>query len=362
MRALRPGIERIMRGEGRDGLLAAPLQGLSYAYGAAIRLRALAYSSGVVKATELPFGVISVGNITVGGTGKTPVTILLADILMRQGLKVAILSRGYGGTVRGVGVVSDGGHVLLGPVEAGDEPYLMATRLRGVPVVVGPDRVVAGLEAGKRFSPDCVILDDGFQHIRLKRDVNILLVDSAQGFGNGYLLPRGILREPVDGIRRADAVMVKGGPLGKREEDALRASGLPVLRFDYRARAVYDLRGATRMDAASLRGRKVAALAGIANPESFFATLRGLGAMIVKALPYPDHHVYTAADMADIRRSIGTAEVLVTTEKDGVRLDLSMLGSIPVHALSVDAVVEDAGRLSALLALALRRTHAARHT
>ncbi|MBI5561227.1 MAG: tetraacyldisaccharide 4'-kinase, partial [Deltaproteobacteria bacterium] len=287
--------------------------------------------AGILKKEELPCRVISVGNITAGGSGKTPMVIFLAKRLREKGLKVLVLSRGYKRKGRGVAAVSDGERTLVSPEEAGDEPYLMAERLIGVPVIVGKDRVISGLRAFERFSPDVIILDDGFQHIRLKRDIDILLLDSKRWFGSGYLLPRGPLREPLDGMKRADIIMIKGGKAGH----ALEGVEKPCFGFVYRPAGLYDSDG-RELDIKGLKGKRVSALCAIANPDSFLETLKGCGAIVVSAINFPDHHWYAPADMERIRKEAGDAELIVTTEKDYVRLKSRPIGGMPVVTLAIE--------------------------
>ncbi|MBI5599415.1 MAG: tetraacyldisaccharide 4'-kinase [Deltaproteobacteria bacterium] len=320
------------------------LHALSLLYGAAIRARLFFYSSGILKPKKLRCGVISVGNLTVGGSGKTPMTIYLAKRLREKGLKVAVVTRGYKRSGRGVKAVSDGERTLLGASASGDEPYLMARRLKGVPVIVGKDRFRAGLYAIEKFSPDVIILDDGFQHIRLKRDVNILLVDGKKGFGSGYLLPRGPLREPEECMERADVIMVKGG--GRVNGPGI--NGVKKFGFFYRPTAFFDstsIRKNLGMD--FLKGKRVAALAGIADPGSFFDTLKECRAVVVKTIAYPDHHPYTPDDMKRIREQARDAEFIVTTEKDLVRLEplcAAAAEDIPIVALAIEVEVKNADR------------------
>ncbi len=361
--SVRPAIENMMRKE-RIGVIAnLVLTTLSLVYGAGVRLRYLLYKAGVLRRKKLDCRVISVGNITVGGTGKTPTAIFLAAFLKKNGHRPVILSRGYKKTGHG-GVVSDGKALKLGPKEAGDEPYLMASRLPDVPVMAGADRIRSGRIALEKFKPDCIILDDGFQHIRLKRDINILLIDSAQGLGNGLMLPRGILREPVSAIRRADFIMAKGGGLKGPEAELVRKWKIPVIGFDYRTSGLYDIFDNTDKGVGFLKGKKVLAFAGIANPSSFFKTLEGLNATITNTLAFPDHHEYTAYDIEKIRKAKGGgggwaggggADIIVTTEKDGVKLRECIKGGPPIFALGVEVVVEDEERFRELLAPALGR-------
>jgi tetraacyldisaccharide 4'-kinase len=344
--------------------LHALLYGLSLIYGAAVRARHLLYNSGILKTKRLPCKVISVGNITVGGSGKTPMTMHLAGILKKMGLRVVVLSRGYKRSGRGFAVVSDGEKTYLGPHEAGDEPYLMALRLKGIPVIVGGDRVKSGLHAVSKFSPHVIILDDGFQHIRLDRDLDIVLLDSKGGFGNSYLLPRGILREPVGALARADLVMVKAkGPPAQPpsepieklfisepiEEPFIQGLRRPVRKFSYRPRGVFDIKDNAGKEAGYLRGKKVIALSGIADPDSFLKTLEEAGAVIIKTITYPDHYWYTRPDIDGIveQAKNEAVELVVTTEKDAVKLwpYQGALSGITILALPIEVVTEDLSEL-----------------
>ncbi len=184
-----------------DNLVLLLLTPFAWLYSLALRLRALLYRSGILKTHRLPRPVISIGNITVGGTGKTPVTAYIARFLLAQGYRVAVLSRGYGGSLEGqTCVVSDGATIMLSARECGDEPYLLASTVPGLMVVIGTDRYAAGQLAMQQLSPDIFLLDDGFQHLRLHRDLNILLLDFSRPFGNGLTLPAGILREPLSAV------------------------------------------------------------------------------------------------------------------------------------------------------------------
>ncbi len=318
------------------------LKPLSLLYKAGISLRLSLYRAGLLKAHRLTRPVISIGNITAGGAGKTPMTIHIAELLRKKGRSVAILSRGYKRSSKGVKVVSDKDQLLLGPAEAGDEPYLMARRLKGVPVIVGEDRVKAGEYATGRFSPEVILLDDGFQHIRLYRDLNILLVDSKTAFGNNRLLPAGLLREPISAIGRADLIMVKGDKLKADDEERLKGFGLETLGFHYKVTGASRLKTNKRLGPDELKGLKVFALAGVANPTAFLDTLEELGASITGKRMYRDHHSYSEADFDSIKSAAAGAELLVTTEKDAVKLERFDEGKVPVYAIEIEVVTDTA--------------------
>lgn len=301
-------------------------------------IRTRLYDWGIITPVLLPCPVISVGNITVGGTGKTPLVIYLARFLQARGFRPAILSRGYGGRSRSpVRVVSDGRHLIMGYDEAGDEAVLMARSMRGVPVIAGPDRGRTGRYVLDHLGCDVLILDDGFQHRRLHRDLDIVLVDEQRPFGNGLLLPAGPLREPASALGRAGVLVLTGGadretgekapvdkrppPVGPVKELPVGAR-IPVLRAYHRPR---DLaRGGTGeiLSAGELRGKRIVGFCGIGKPENFRGTLSTLGAAVAAFIAFPDHHRYGPADLAGIETVAiqEKAECIVTTEKDGVRL------------------------------------------
>ncbi|MDP2681720.1 MAG: tetraacyldisaccharide 4'-kinase [Deltaproteobacteria bacterium] len=329
-----------MEGEGRWFLYLPSLL-----YGIGLRLRFLLYCIGVFKTHRLDCKVISIGNITTGGSGKTPMAIYLAERLLERGKKVIILSRGYKGKIKDVGVVSDGENILLGPEDAGDEPYLMAVKLKTVPVIVGRDRYRAGMYAVERFKPDIIILDDGFQHIRLARDMDIALIDSRRGFGNHRLFPMGILREPLSGLNRASFFMVKGNELQiancKLQIANLKKQNKPIISFNYKPQAVINLLDNSRHNVDTLKGKKVVALSGIAEPRSFSETLKELGAIIIKEIIYPDHHFYTLDDLKKIKDAAAEAEIIVTTEKDGVKLKRLSIKDLPLYTIAVDVNIKN---------------------
>jgi tetraacyldisaccharide 4'-kinase len=326
-------------------LLLALLTVLSYPYALVLRLRAAAYASGLLRSYRLSCPVVSVGNITAGGTGKTPAVLFLARLLIDRGKRVAVISRGYGGSLEGaILVVSDGRNILLSPGEAGDEPYLLATALPGLMVVIGADRYRAGLFAIEQLAPDIILLDDGFQHLRLKRDLNILLLDCTSPFGNGRTLPAGLLREPLSAAGRADLVIYTRCH-GRVPEQPVAG---PFCLASHVLTGVTPLDGHGRMAFAELRQLLGMAFAGIADPESFFAGLRAEGLDLAATLPLPDHCRYDGGEIDTICRlkADSGADYLITTAKDGVKLGpyLQRLGI--VHAAVLDMRLSDAGPLT----------------
>jgi tetraacyldisaccharide 4'-kinase len=299
-------------------LLLAPF---SQVYSCIQYLRAGLYRIGILKTNRLPRPVVSIGNITVGGTGKTPITAFIARMLIQQGYRVAVLSRGYGGSLEGQSiVVSDGVTVMLGPDECGDEPYLLASIVSGLMVVIGTDRYAAGQLAMQQLAPDIFLLDDGFQHLRLWRDLNILLLDCAKPLGNGRTLPAGLLREPATATGRADLTIMTRSP--EVTNISATPSGKPTFAASHCLVDAVPLRGGEPVPLSTLQGRRFLAFAGIAQPDSFFSALRDRGLTIVHTLPFPDHVGYdhTRLEVITAAMQSSGAEYAITTEKDGVKL------------------------------------------
>ncbi|MGH8618255.1 MAG: tetraacyldisaccharide 4'-kinase [Burkholderiales bacterium] len=298
-----------------------PLSGL---FALLIALRRALFRAGLFRAHRLPVPVIVVGNLTVGGSGKTPLVLWLAARLLAQGHRPGIISRGYGGTAAGPRAVAPGDD----PAIVGDEPALLAARA-GVPVWIGADRAAAAA-ALLAAHPACDILvsDDGLQHYALARDFEIAVVDGARGFGNGWLLPAGPLREPLSRLTGVDAVVVNG----TGTPDGVPAGALH-LRLE--GGTLRNLREPARSaPAAGFAGRPVHAMAGIGDPERFFRHLEALGLTIVRH-PFPDHHAYTAADL-----EVPATDLIVMTEKDAVKC--AAFATERCWALPVEARVDEA--------------------
>jgi len=305
-------------------------------YRGAVRARLSAYDRGWLRSSRLPVPVISVGNLTFGGTGKTPTVIALVRDLVRRGRHPAVLTRGYGRAERAPVVV-------VGPdpnatVEAaGDEPLELARRLPGVPVVVNPDRLEGGIEARARGA-DVLVLDDGFQHLRLERDLDLVLLDAGDPWGGGRMAPGGRLREPATGLARADAVLVTKLPTVvepalteiRRAVEAL-APEVPVLAARLEPTAVR--RDGEACDAGVLSGVRVLAAAGIGRPEGFFQLLREAGAEVVDTAFLDDHHPWTPEEVRALTtRSADLDAVVATTAKDAVK----MPADAPVWVVEVE--------------------------
>jgi len=304
-----------------DGLLRVFLRALSIPYAGVVFCRNRLFDRGVFRQKKLPCPVISVGNLTVGGTGKTPTVIAIARLLQQKGRHPAVLSRGYGGkSTRPVDVVSDGVHTLISWHDAGDEPVLIAHSLPGVPVIAGAKRYLTGKAAMEQFGADVLVLDDAFQHRQLHRDVDIVLIDGKRPLGNGFLLPRGPLREGLPALRRATMLLRTG--LSNDSAPLSAELSLPSFRGAHKPEGIVSGKSGHVMPLETLRGEKVMAFAGIGYPETFRKGLSTLGAEIVATRDFPDHHPYSERDLDELRRLADRsgATMLLTTEKDGVRL------------------------------------------
>jgi tetraacyldisaccharide 4'-kinase len=322
-----PGIDRVTERDPweRPALAQAALFLPSLLYRGAVRLRNALFDRGLLAQARLPWPVVAIGNLTAGGSGKTPVTSYLAGALLERGLAVAIASRGYGRAGHDPVLVSDGTRLLAGPREAGDEPVLLARAHPRASVAVAADRRAAFRLVPQRPAPRVLLLDDAFQHRAVARDLDLLLVDAEAPFGNGRILPFGPLREPVSGLRRADALVVTRGdgacPPALRDALERHHPNAPIFHARI-APSRLDRADGPPLPLDTLRGRPVFALSGIARPGRFEADLRRLGARIVGSRRFPDHHPFTPSEWTSVAREAGAAgaEMIVTTEKDRVRL------------------------------------------
>lgn len=346
-------ISKEVRGK-RAACLRGLLKVLSWVFGLMVQLRLLLYRHRIMRANSLGCQVISVGNVTVGGTGKTPVVETFAQSLQQKGRKVAVLSRGYKSRKipfwqklmnkkdRLPRVVSDGERLLLNSDLAGDEPYMLASNLPDVVVLVDKDRVKAGKYAIRKFGCDTLVLDDGFQYLRLQHRLDIVLVDYTNPFGYNRVLPRGLLREPMRNLKRAGFIFItKCPPEGAPELKAKLRELNPhaeISECRHSSKYLKNLYTREQMNLDFLRGRKVAAVSGIAVPESFEGAVRNLGAEIVHSAQYADHHRYTQQEIIEtINRAVGAgAEMIVTTEKDAVRFPRIERCDLPVIYLRVE--------------------------
>jgi tetraacyldisaccharide 4'-kinase len=326
-----------------------PARGLlhvaSWIYGLGVLGRLGLYRTGLLRRERLSTRIVSVGNLTAGGTGKTPFVILLADEMKNRGLRAAVIVRGYKARREGkTDVVSDGRTIRLGYPEAGDEALLLARKLPGVPVVMAADRVAGCQVAVREFGAEVILLDDGFQHLQVERDLDVVLLENENPFGYGYLLPRGLLREPVGALERADLLVItSAGDSGAPPEipHVLRHTrAVPVLHAMFTPAGWTDTKTGRTIAEEDIRREEIIAFSGIANPSAFERTLRSLGIFPRHHCVFPDHHPYVPSDLteiADRMQEVG-GRIALTTEKDAVRLE-SMVPPFPVVALGVKLVL-----------------------
>ena len=336
------------------------LRGCSYLYEYGVRLKLALYNIGLKKKEKLDCCVISIGNITVGGTGKTPTAQKMADLIKRMGYRVVILNRGYRSHWdKEIGVVSDGNKIFMTAYEAGDEAYLMAKTLPGIPVVIGKNRAITGKYAVEKLNAEVIIMDDGYQHWHLERDLDVVLVDTLNMFGNGCVLPRGMLREPLENLDRGDLfLLTKTDQSSVLSRMQLRKT---IERYNAKAPVVESVhhpknfveiadwyKGITQnhMDLSELEGKDVMVFSAIGNPSSFEQTLSSIGLNIKEAVRYPDHHDYGMLEMQYIseRASSQNAVAMITTSKDAVKIPTEFIYSareIPLYILNMDIQVTD---------------------
>jgi tetraacyldisaccharide 4'-kinase len=333
-------IQRWAPAHGRGlGWMAAPL---AFAYAGILAARS-AWWKRYARTPPLP--TVSVGNLTIGGNGKTPFTLFLAARLRQCGLRAGIVSRGYGGRAsRRAGLVSDGQHIAMTPREAGDEPVMLAKRFAG-PLAVARRRIDAIELLAANALADAVVLDDGFQHVRLRRDVNLLLINQILGLGNGWLLPAGLLREPESAIGRADALVLieafgaASSSIDCSTPDIMRRK--PILRARLQPSGLtYSENGNWREAPLLLNRRRVVAVSGVANSAGFHAMIQALGADVLRTLEYPDHYDYTPGNWENILAAARPAEMLITTEKDLVKLERFGPAEFPLYALRLNVTME----------------------
>ncbi len=343
-----------------DRLFCAFLFAISRVYANVVLLRQTLYDHRILRQRMLGCLVVSVGNLTVGGTGKTPVVEVFAKTLAAKGRRVAILSRGYRSKGKPVlqhvrdaflktskktppRVVTDGKRLLMDSALAGDEPYMLATNLSNVMVVVDKDRVKAGLYAIRKLGADTLLLDDGFQYLRLRPRLNILLIDATIPFHNHHMLPRGLLREPIRNLRRADYVLLTKSTGGSHIRHLRRF----VMRHNPRAEIIecthrplhlQDVFTQERRPLTFLKGKRLAAISGIAAPDSFENFLPTLGGELVYAERFIDHHRFRQQEIIDfLNASLNhRADLIVTTEKDAVRFPKIDRRDLPFYFLRVE--------------------------
>jgi tetraacyldisaccharide 4'-kinase len=320
-------------------------------YSFIMTLRAFLYRKNLfLKSHRLPVPVVSIGNLTLGGTGKTPLVMYVARSLQGMGQRPVIVSRGYKGKTPGaICVVSDGAQTFLSPREAGDEPALLAESLKGVPVLIGPERVAVGKEAIRRFHPDNLILDDGFQHLALHRDLDLVLFNARKLLGSGWVFPGGELREPFSALKRAHAFVITGvDNTTRRQVDGFKRllrgvfPEAPVFLGEYLPSCLIHSQQTKTFPIDKAKRLPLYGFAGIANPDSFHYTLEKERFLLTGFQNFADHHDYSVKEVSaliDAARA-RRARALITTEKDFVKLR-PYFGEFPVLALRVELFMEE---------------------
>jgi tetraacyldisaccharide 4'-kinase len=340
------------------GIVLSPL---SITYAAVTRLRTAAYKSGLLKTTRLPLPVISIGNITVGGTGKTPLVARVSRALAAEGRKVCVLTRGYARENASERiVVSDGSAMLASVEQAGDEPLWLAENLKGVAAVIcDPDRAAAGRWAIDNLKSDAFVLDDGFQHLQLGRDLDIVVIDATNPWGGGHLLPHGRLREGARGLSRADCVIItrmeQNADISSLKSEIQKLLGdHPILTSQMQTKGVRELNGQC-LATLGLIPQPVVAFCGIGNPDSFFSQLRSGGLNITTTQAFPDHHQYKPEEivkLSDKARRLN-ASSLITTAKDAVKLrDFKF--DLSCYVLDIEISIDQQDKLQDLIRTAIR--------
>ena len=331
-----------------NGATKLALAPLSFIYGLGVRVRNALYRRGMLRTLEVGAPVISVGNLTVGGTGKTPLVEWIANQLAQRDLRVTVLTRGYGRKSSGRVVVSDGSMIRSNVDESGDEPFLLAQNLNGrAAVICDANRVAAARWVIANLRTDVFILDDAFQHQRIKRDLNVLTIDATNPWGDRSLLPKGKLREPVDELSRADCVVITRAVDSSvnelRSEIESKWAGLPTFV------SCIEIAGLQKLDEMNsspevnmMKTTPVAAFCGIGNPESFFSLVRGAGYQLKDTSAFRDHYNYQQADIDRLvnHAAHNGAEAVFTTAKDAVKLK-SLSFALPCYVVNIAMKIED---------------------
>jgi tetraacyldisaccharide 4'-kinase len=320
------------------------------------RLRFFLYKNGIVKPRKLKAKVISVGNITLGGTGKTPLVIYLAQKLKERQSKVSILTRGYERRKEKLTELAGENKHKVHWTEVGDEPYLLASRLPHVPVVVSKDRSTSGVCAEKKYQAEVLVLDDGFQHWKLSRDLDIVVIDATNPFGNSNLFPAGILREPVSSLKRADVLVLTKADQISNKQNLIRVlrsynPDAPLVESMYKINSIErmsnhpsaGMRSSVCMEEKELQGKKVLAFSGIGNPFSFEESLKLLKVEVLKHCKFHDHFSYQKKDILNLEKEAKKlrADFMITTEKDSMRIPKMREFEIPIYIFKIDLVITE---------------------
>ena len=327
---------------------------LSVFYGLGYHFRVLLYQTGVIKPKKVKAKVISVGNITLGGTGKTPLVIYLVQKLKERKLKGAILTRGYKRRKKELTELVGENKNRIHWTEVGDEPYLLASRLRDVPVMVSKERGISGVCAEKKYQSEVLVLDDGFQHWKLSRDLDIVVIDATNPFGNSRLFPAGILREPLSSLKRADILVLNKADQIPNKQSIIRIlrtynQNASIVESMYKVNSIermfdhssVDNHSPLGMEEQKAQGKRVLAFSGIGNPFSFEKSLKLLKVEVLRHRKFPDHFFYQRKDILTLEKEafkLG-ADFMITTEKDSVRIPMISELKIPIYILKIDLAI-----------------------
>lgn len=328
----------------------------SWLYGVIVRIRNYCYDIGLFNQKKLPCAVISIGNIVVGGTGKTPTVTTIAKLIHSSGLKTSVLLRGYK-RKKGeeIVIVSDGKDILCSRDESGDEANMLSHQLSDIPIIVGKNRYHAGETAINKFSSEVLILDDGFQHRQLERNLNILTIDTTQPYGTGALLPIGTLREPMSSIKRADIIILTRTDATGNDITEIRtqldrlAPNTPILESIHKPTSLYRLNSKdnqTKNPLNELKNRRLLAVCAIGNPNAFVTTLEHQDPKSIDLVAFPDHHVYSESDIQHIKRQMAqcNAEWIITTQKDEQKL-ADHNTDLPIFVLAIELVITEGEKI-----------------
>jgi tetraacyldisaccharide 4'-kinase len=345
---LQEKIFRLIQQEERRSAWASLLRAVAtlaaWLYDKITNLRNFLFDNGVLKTHRLNCPVISVGNLTMGGTGKTPMVVWLARLFSEEGYRVGILSRGYGGieSTR-VTVVSDGENILANQATSGDEPLMLSRQLSGIPVLCSTKRVKAGKVAIEKFNCNVLVLDDGFQHRHLARDLDMVMLDARDPFGSNWVFPRGTLREKAAALGRAQVLVLShfDGSEKARKNLATLSKNWPdkiMATAAHRPTRIFSAAGQGEKPLSSLTDLRLAAFAGIARPDNFFQGVHNLGGRLVYAAALPDHYPLTHELLASLAREASRfePELWLTTEKDWVRLPQALPQEMELYVLAVE--------------------------
>lgn len=326
----------------------------SFFYWLGYRFRFLIYRTGLAKSKKLRARVISIGNVTLGGTGKTPLAIYLGQKLKQKKIKVAILTRGYKRKKTEMTALIEENKDKIHWTEVGEEPYLLASRLDDVPVVVSKDRGTSGAYAERKYGAEVLVLDDGFQHWKLSRDLDIVMIDATNPFGDSKLFPAGILREPLSSLRRADILVLNKVDQISNKQNLIHAlrrynQEAPIIESDYKINSVerwsdhssVNKKSSTLVELKDLKGRKVLAFSGIGTPSSFERSLELLEVEVLKHQEFSDHFFYQRRDILNLEKEAQKlgADLMITTEKDFVRIPMMSALQVPIYLLKIDLAI-----------------------